>query len=218
MTRPEAIQYFSSHADIYAEKNRDGLSRASRVYQGLLDHLKIKVPLGKLLDVGIASASLSLPFHEKGFEVYGLDGSEEMLELAEAAGIPKDYLTHLDLLENPIPFEDDFFDIVITGSTLFYLNNACQVVEEMIAATKPGGILLLDIDLHDALPEGCFVSDNLSDDRPLLYIQSEHVLQDIFTKMSVEVLGRHVDTAQAKHDPELGAFQITSNIFALRKN
>jgi 2-polyprenyl-3-methyl-5-hydroxy-6-metoxy-1,4-benzoquinol methylase len=36
----------------------------------------------RLLDLGIRSGLNSLPFHKAGLEIYGLDGSREILEFA----------------------------------------------------------------------------------------------------------------------------------------
>jgi ubiquinone/menaquinone biosynthesis C-methylase UbiE len=216
MGTPSAIEYFSVRASVFMTTDGNQAQRVGQHYRDMLDTLKITIPRGKLLDVGIASASLSLAFKTGDLEIFGIDGSEDMLALAEKNGIPESHLTQLDLLENPIPFDDDSFDIVVTSSTLFYLKNACQVIEEMIAVTKPGGIIMIDPEIHDANTNDIFPYQQRSN-TPLFFVQSESALTAIFAEKDIDILYR-ADYAHTQHQTkEEGRFTVTNSVFILRK-
>jgi ubiquinone/menaquinone biosynthesis C-methylase UbiE len=76
----------------------------------------------KMLDVGCGAGNNLTFFLDKGCEGYGIDVTEDMVDLA------KENLTRCGYKNVPIkigsnnniPFEDDYFDVLISVNTLHY--------------------------------------------------------------------------------------------------
>lgn len=113
------------------------------------------VPLakGKVLEIGIGSG-LNLPFYDPDqvSEVWGLDPSREMIEMAAnaAEGAPFD-VEIVSAEAGEIPFESDSFDTVLLTYTLCSIPEAEPALGEMARVLKPGGTLLFCE--HGAAPD-----------------------------------------------------------------
>jgi ubiquinone/menaquinone biosynthesis C-methylase UbiE len=93
----------------------------------------------RLLDVGCGTGHHLASMRERGFEVAGVDGSEEMLEQARANNLGAD-IRRADV--ESIPFPDASFDFVVCVEVLRYLPDSAQCIREMARVLKPGGICL----------------------------------------------------------------------------
>ena len=76
--------------------------------------------------------------------ITGYDHSEALIELAVAKDIPDATFRAMDL--NIVhSFESATFDIVTCFETLEHVGNATNAIANLVAATKPGGILLVSV-------------------------------------------------------------------------
>jgi len=93
----------------------------------------------RLLDVGCGTGHHLARYRQRGFEVVGVDGSAEMLELARAAnpGVP---LQRADL--QTLPFSDATFDVVLSLEVLRYLPEPALALREMARVLRPGGVVV----------------------------------------------------------------------------
>ena len=93
----------------------------------------------RLLDVGCGTGHHLARYRQQGFEVVGVDGSEEMLAHARAAnpGVP----LHCADLEN-LPFSDAGFDVVLAIEVLRYLPEPAVALREMARVLRPGGVIV----------------------------------------------------------------------------
>lgn len=110
----------------------------------------------KILEAGCGGGRNMHWFIENGFEVFGIDSSEAaILNLKKKyAHLPKENL-QVALVEK-LPFEDDFFDHVISSAVLHFAKSVVhfkEMMAEMIRVLKPNGILLIrmtsDIGIED---------------------------------------------------------------------
>lgn len=217
MTTPTAIQYFSRRVSTYEERDGGASLRKAEFYKNCLGEIGITVPKGKLLDVGIATGILAQVFEEDGHTIYGVDGSIRMLDECIDVGIDSENLVQMDLTKHTLPFDDDTFEITVTSSTLFYLQNACEVVRDMIRVTKPDGIIIIDPDVHNAEAQIVFTTI-LSEDRPKSFVQSGRMLNQVFKESGVEILlNRPQGDVEDINHGEHGSFKIANNVFILRK-
>lgn len=92
-----------------------------------------------LLDVGIGTGLGALPFAEHGLEIFGIDGSKKMLEICEAKRFSKE-LKHLDLQNTPLPYDDAFFNHVISCGVFHFLDKLDPLFQEVARIVKPEGI------------------------------------------------------------------------------
>jgi len=74
-------------------------------------------PGESLLDLGIGSGLSSIPFHKAGLRIYGLDGSDEVLQVCAAKGFAVELKCH-DLRELPLPYASGFCNHIICVAVL----------------------------------------------------------------------------------------------------
>jgi len=112
------------------------------------------VPLayGKVLEVGIGSG-LNLPFYSKVEELYGLDPSRELWQLAKRRiaqiRFPIEFIA---VSGEDIPLEDAIFDSVVTTWTLCSIPDPARALAEMKRVLKPRGQFIF-IE-HGLAPDG----------------------------------------------------------------
>ncbi len=103
---------------------------------------------GMVLDVGCgAGATPAFIAREFGCRVFGVDIKAGMVERANEAaaraGVSHLVECRVGDAQN-LPFEDDFFDIVITESVTAFPADKQQAVKEYVRVTRPGGYVGLN--------------------------------------------------------------------------
>jgi predicted TPR repeat methyltransferase len=93
----------------------------------------------RLLDLGIGTGLASLPFARVGLEVYGVDGSAEMLKICRAKNIARE-LRRFDLRKTPFPYADRSFDFVISCGLFHFFDDLRPMFTEAARIIKPRGI------------------------------------------------------------------------------
>ena len=93
----------------------------------------------RLLDVGCGTGHQLARWSEYGYEVAGVDGSDEMLAHAQENN-PGAELRQADARQ--LPFDDASFDRVTSIEVLRYLPDPTACIREMARVTKPGGVCL----------------------------------------------------------------------------
>lgn len=94
----------------------------------------------RLLDVGCGTGHHMAILSERGFEVAGVDGSEEMIAHARAKN-PGAGIEVADV--DSLPFPDSSFDFVLCVEVLRYLPDFTRCVNEIARVLKPGGVCLI---------------------------------------------------------------------------
>jgi ubiquinone/menaquinone biosynthesis C-methylase UbiE len=91
----------------------------------VLDELSIilnGLPKGsKILDVGCGTAHLTHWIKEKGFDVYGIEPSDEMYNFAKQ-NFPE--IEIKQAISSKIPYPDNYFDLIVAFEVLRYLDKA----------------------------------------------------------------------------------------------
>ena len=142
----EAIAVHSEQAELfenrYAEAERDPYSsmftysrmRLDRMLRGFLS----RDSAGTALDLGCGTGSQLGMLAELGFEPTGLDGSQEMLEIARAA-LPGVELVHSNVRSTPFP--NGSFDAAVCIEVLRYLSDPTECLRELARILRPGAPL-----------------------------------------------------------------------------
>lgn len=98
-----------------------------------------------LLDVGIGTGMSARFFYHAGLQIYGVDGSEEMLKNCKkkkmAHGLEK-----LDLTVSAEPFAGKKFDHVISNGVFHIIGDLEPVFKTIDLKIKPGGFLGFTVD------------------------------------------------------------------------
>lgn len=147
-------------------ENRKGVSFLNREIR-FKEILKYK-RTGKLLDIGCA-LGFFLSFAEKNFETYGIDISP--LAIKKAKEIVKKSKLSVCNAQDKYPFQNDFFDIVVSFDVIEHLENPKQSVDEAFRVLKSGGYLFLQTPTDKSqkiLPDKTHI--NLFSKKELIYI------------------------------------------------
>lgn len=103
----------------------------------------------KLLDVGCGPIPFALGFVD--CDVYGLD---PLLDGYRALGFPfdryPDRMTYVKAAAEDIPFDDGFFDAVISVNAIDHVDNFVQSAREISRVLAEGGVLRLEAHYHSA--------------------------------------------------------------------
>lgn len=135
--------WFNSHYYHVLYKNRD-LDEAAGFIERLLE--KLNLPIGaRVLDVACGKGRHSLQFRKAGYEVIGIDLSEESIEeakLSEREGL--EFFVH----DMRSLYWSEHFDLVVNLFTSFgYFHNSeddQRTISSVADALKPGGLFVLD--------------------------------------------------------------------------
>lgn len=92
---------------------------------------------GRLLDIGCGTGAQSLAFRDTGWELTGVDISDDMLRLARARGLE---VVRADVAA--LPFEDASFDAVVSLWTHTDVDDFAAAVREAARVLRTGGTLV----------------------------------------------------------------------------
>jgi ubiquinone/menaquinone biosynthesis C-methylase UbiE len=92
---------------------------------------------GSLLDVGCGTGSYTAALAERGWDVTGVDISEDMLRLARERGVPG-----VNADATSLPFEDASFDSAISLFTNTDFDDLAAAVREIVRVLRPGAPLV----------------------------------------------------------------------------
>ena len=134
---------YDRFADDYEAENATSLLNAYYERPAVLD-LVGDVQGRRILDAGCGSGPLAAELVSRGADVTGFDGSPAMIDLARrrlGGTVP---LTVHDLAE-PLPYEDESFDVVVASLVLHYLEDWDGPLAELRRVLRPGGRLVASV-------------------------------------------------------------------------
>lgn len=101
----------------------------------------------RVLDIGCGTGSQLSIYHQAGCQVYGIDLSQPMLNVAKSKLGDRAGLTMGDALQ--IPFPERLFDLVISSLFIHQLDpgQRSMMLEEAVRVLRPDGQILL-VDFH----------------------------------------------------------------------
>jgi predicted TPR repeat methyltransferase len=97
-----------------------------------------------ILDVGIGTGISSKLFYLAGLQIYGIDGSAEMLSICKTKGIAKE-LIEQDLLVFPWPYQDDMFHHVICCGVFHFIGDLDKMFAEISRIQKNDGVFAFTV-------------------------------------------------------------------------
>lgn len=116
--------------------------RHRTIFKKELDELAQRWQKGKLLNIGCAHGPDFPPF-TPGFELYGIDISPKMLELARKYASKYNFTVNLKQADaRQLPFENNFFDDAIAVASLHHIDEPegrLQAFKELYRVLRPGG-------------------------------------------------------------------------------
>lgn len=134
---------YDAFATAYAAENETSLLNAWYDRPAMVDLIG-DVAGCRVLDAGCGSGPLAAALRDQGAIVSGFDLSAAMIELArERLGHDADLLV-ADLAQ-PLPYEDDTFDVVASSLALHYLEDWIAPLTELRRILRPGGRLVVSV-------------------------------------------------------------------------
>jgi SAM-dependent methyltransferase len=132
------------------ERYRLGLTMPDEPAALLVENLSLLPKGGKALDIAMGTGRNALYLASLGFRVTGIDLSavavEKCREKAERLDLPIEALV-ADLEHHPLPSEE--YDLIVN---FYYLQRS--LVPQILAALKPGGVLVFETFTIDQLQFG----------------------------------------------------------------
>jgi ubiquinone/menaquinone biosynthesis C-methylase UbiE len=99
---------------------------------------------GNVLELGCGRGELVRSFNELGVNTYGIDVSEDGINLGlERAPFLKGKLILCDVDKEKLPFVNDYFNLVIMINTIEHVFCLRNCIEEVRRVLKPGGCVLI---------------------------------------------------------------------------
>jgi SAM-dependent methyltransferase len=146
LSHAAAKELFDRTADVYAER-AEGRSydltsvvfaRRRETVLALLDESGVS---GTLLDFGMGPGVFAPHAVERGFEFVGIDISPEMIERAEALGLPNTTYVRGDL--EALDVYREAADAVLAIGLIDYLEDPDEGLRRLAACLRPGGVLIV---------------------------------------------------------------------------
>ncbi len=176
----------TSWEQIYQERGKVQ-SKIKQIVKDLLEFKKI----GNVLDLGCGTGRHSFFLVENGFDVYGGDVSETAVNIIREKGSVKVSV----FSKEEIPFEDNFFDIIIITNVLSHslIKDIKDSIKEIDRVLKKDGLVVFcDLSADDAnFGKGKKVEENTYSEIPELLDKCVH---HFFTKQEIEELFNNYKT------------------------
>lgn len=115
-------------------------------WRSILEYLDLKEG-ERILDVACGSGELSLKIAEKGYEVYGIDLSEDAINMAKCFSERERIACKFEVGSvEDMPYSDGYFDKIVCSSSLEHFKDDIKALKEMHRVLKPNGRVVLTSD------------------------------------------------------------------------
>lgn len=144
-----------------AARYDDDVTRAYSVYhryllEPYLDRLQAELPAPRrALDLGCGTGVVSLALARRGFDVTGIDHSEDMLSIARQKASRSGAGERCRFLRGDVralPFADSEFDCVTCQGLLHHLDAVEACLRELVRVLRPGGAFYISEPTSDETP------------------------------------------------------------------
>ena len=132
----ETALSYDTWFEIPLGKAMDDLQKA------LIYRLARPQPGESALDVGTGTGHYACDLASRGLRVVGYDSSEAMLRVARAKDSPVVWQRGQ---AEALPFADDSFDLVLSVTTLEFVDDPARALAEMFRVTAPDGRLIVAV-------------------------------------------------------------------------
>ena len=106
----------------------------------------------RILDIGADTGDFSRFLADNGFDVYAVDAVDKAIESIKAKGITA---YKLDVEEDNLPFEDNYFDSVYCGEIIEHLLTPDHLLKECKRVLKREGVLVVTV------PNACSIRNRI---------------------------------------------------------
>ncbi|RJQ32456.1 class I SAM-dependent methyltransferase [Candidatus Parcubacteria bacterium] len=110
----------------------------------------------KILDIGFGSGILFPELRKKAGELYGLETHDKVMDVQSALadmGV-RTFLSKGSILN--MPYEENFFDAIVSVSTLEHVKELEEASNEIVRVLKPGGVAVLGFPARNFITDFIF--------------------------------------------------------------
>ena len=178
----QAVSVYEKIAKLYAEEFKEPSDYID-------EFLKMLPKNGKILDAGCGVGIDANYMKSRGFEVVGIDLSEEMLKLAKQKFPQMDFRL-MDIRK--IDFKPNSFDGVFASFSLIHIpkKDIPDVLKKFYQILKDGGVLY--IALHEGKSEEIFIDEPLKPNEKLfLNIFSYEEIKNLLAKSKFAIIKKY---------------------------
>lgn len=150
-------------------------------------------PGDSLLDLGIGSGLSSILFHKAGLQVFGLDGSSEVLKVCRTKGFASELKVH-DLRDLPLPYLSQSFDHIISVAVLNSFMDLAPLFGEAARIIKMNGVFAFTVEEQKPGMEDRYainrvdVSERPDETAVMLFRHSEEYIKQVSGRNGFEFL------------------------------
>ncbi len=148
--------YFDRIADGYADKYEVEPQFVERrqVWNAVIAQYleKLSPVTSCIFDIGCGNGNLSLPLAVSGFNVVGLDASENMLSAAREAALKLEVSSRTKYICASLPLSNELreefkssADIILCSSVLEYVEELELAMQGLASLLRPGGVMLFSV-------------------------------------------------------------------------
>lgn len=172
--------YQGTRVNLNTRQNRFLLSLkqlAKKIFQLNITRLPRLKP-GRMLEIGCASGSFLYQMHSKGWEVEGIERSENAAKAAQSLGFP----VHQGTVETA-PETDHLYDMVVGWMVFEHLHEPLKALKKIHNWVRSGGFLVLSLPNANSLEFRIFKSRWYALQLPNhLYHYTPHTLEKVLHK------------------------------------
>lgn len=154
MTMSNVLKQWEKAAQKFANAQED--SRYANVNKTIVKKRFRQFHGDKVLDLGCGYGYYTNYFNEIGANAIGVDGAQNMVNIAKSKYPTNEFLV-VDLMK-PLPFDDNFFDVVFCNQVLMDIESIDTVLSESYRILKKNGIFYYSI-VHPAFYNGKWQED-----------------------------------------------------------
>jgi len=122
---------------VYDEKRTPKTDYPYRLAGYLMQRFDLKKG-ERLLEIGCGRGDFLTAFSAIGLNCFAIDREKECQHL-----LPGFMIKQCDIVNEPLPFEDNFFDVVYHKSLIEHLDNPISLMDETLRVLKPGGKIII---------------------------------------------------------------------------
>lgn len=160
----------------------------------------------KILDLGCGTGRHVIEFAKEGFEVYGMDISEEGLKITKKE-LDKNKL-NANLIKascyDKFEFPDKFFDAIVSVQVIFhnYHEKVKYCISEIYRVLKPGGIAFITVTLgkgkhfekRKIIDTNTFIPLSGLEEGVVHFVYTKEILEEDFNRF--KILNIHIDNKE----------------------